>query len=376
MRLLHARSPLFFAAFLLAVPLLTGADGSGCGQGKIVIGDDIGPGGSTVHTGMGGSPSSSGTVGMGGSPSSSGTVGMGGSPSAGTGGSTVSCPDGLAILAPSPTAIQQIVVSGGHVFWITIDGQVHSVPVCGGVSSTELAFGPSDPLQLTVDATYVYWTAGDSVLKVPIAGGPVTTLASGQMYPNAIAVDSTHVYWLASGNLYSAPLDGGAPTLLAATAFGAGIAPSMVVDSEAVYCTSGTGDTLLKVPLAGGTAVPFVTGQIAISGLAIDATNVYWTTALSNAGTVMKAPLAGGPPTTLASGQLGPYSVRVDALNAYWTAGLTSETVMTVPLAGGSPTTITTESGFGAPTLAVDASSIYWVEGATGGYQIMRLTPK
>jgi len=42
-------------------------------------------------------------VGMGGSPSSSGTVGMGGSPSAGTGGSPVSCPDGLAILAPSAT---------------------------------------------------------------------------------------------------------------------------------------------------------------------------------------------------------------------------------------------------------------------------------
>ena len=38
------------------------------------------------------------------------------------------------------------------------------------------------------------------MLKVPLAGGAVTTIASGQTNPDAIAVDATSVYWLDNGS--------------------------------------------------------------------------------------------------------------------------------------------------------------------------------
>ena len=52
--------------------------------------------------------------------------------------------------------------------------------------------------------------------------------------------------------------------------------------------------------------------------LAVDATNVYWTTSAD--GTVMQTALDGnGPLVTIASHQDMPYGVAVDATNVYWT---------------------------------------------------------
>jgi hypothetical protein len=50
-------------------------------------------------------------------------------------------------------------------------------------------------LAIAVDFQNVYWTEGDAVLKVPSAGGAVTTLTAGAALPVSIAVDATSVYW-------------------------------------------------------------------------------------------------------------------------------------------------------------------------------------
>jgi len=44
MRLFNSSRPVFFLGLLLAVPLLTGANGNGCGPGQVVIGNDTGGG--------------------------------------------------------------------------------------------------------------------------------------------------------------------------------------------------------------------------------------------------------------------------------------------------------------------------------------------
>jgi hypothetical protein len=97
----HNRRPLFLAALLLAVPLLTGADGAGCGTGQIIV-----PTG-----GSGGA--SSGTTSSGTTSSSSGGA---------------SCSDGMAVLATSTAQIQQIAVSGANLYWLDFAGNVMTVP--------------------------------------------------------------------------------------------------------------------------------------------------------------------------------------------------------------------------------------------------------
>jgi hypothetical protein len=94
--------------------------------------------------------------------------------------------------------------------------------------------------------------------------------------------------------------------------------------------------------------------------LAVDATNVYWTTV--NA--VMQAPIAGGGATTLASGQ-PPQAIAVDATNVYFTSSLINAALISVPIGGGTPRTVSPT--FGGNSIAVRAGYVYGTLGNGGG---------
>jgi hypothetical protein len=113
------------------------------------------------------------------------------------------------------------------------------------------------------------------------------------------------------------------------------------------------------------------------SGIAVDASYVYWTTttgagASSNAGAVMRCPLGGcgsAPSVFVTSTTATPVDVVVDDANVYWSAwytfaadGSTITNVMKTSVGGGGTTQLAVAGD--VVGLGVDATSLYWLDDA------------
>ncbi|HEY8076511.1 MAG TPA: hypothetical protein VIF62_20445, partial [Labilithrix sp.] len=114
---------------------------------------------------------------------------------------------------------------------------------------------------------------------------------------------------------------------------------------------------------------------VALSDIALDATNVYWAESdLSDVlpPVIMTAPKAGGTATPVATiATHDPGELALDATGVYWLDDQT-QALMRAPKSGGAPAvvigdqvTATKFGGFGA--LAVDASGLYWIADTTCG---------
>jgi hypothetical protein len=146
----------------------------------------------------------------------------------------------------------------GHACAVT---EVCVAGVCTADSSLRIATGLTDPLDLAVDDTNVYWTdaTDGTVNRVAKTGGAVTPIATGQARPVRIAIDATHVYWtnFLGGAVMRAPKAGGAATVVSSA-----VQPSdLVLTADAAYWIENPGATaggdnhpyeLHKAPKGGG----------------------------------------------------------------------------------------------------------------------------
>jgi hypothetical protein len=117
-----------------------------------------------------------------------------------------------------------------------LGGTVLKIPLGGGTPTT-LISGRSEPRGIVVDETNVYWVDGrpSTVMSVPIEGGTPRTLASCQdaFYSCMnVTMDRTYVYWTADGNLQRTPRGGGVPEILVTATISVG---EFAVDATNLY---------------------------------------------------------------------------------------------------------------------------------------------
>jgi hypothetical protein len=209
-----------------------------------------------------------------------------------------------------------IVATATDVYWATYHAQiaggtVMDAPLDGG-APVAIATNLSGPQYVTANAQGVFWNAENTGGGVLFAGGGVQTYAiAGATY---LASNDTTVFWSVPPDVDSLSIASGVPATFAAGQYPEAIA----VDSSYVYWVNdGDAVGITRAPLDGGAPVSLVTGLTSPTYLAVDDTNLYWTSV--NGGLVMKLPLAGGPPVVLAHGQNGPWTVAVDDTSVYWT---------------------------------------------------------
>lgn len=93
--------------------------------------------------------------------------------------------------------------------------------------------------------------------------------------------------------------------------------PSRIaLDATHVYVSSWSGG-VFRAPLSGGSSLQVATQPAGTSGIAVDATNVFFTNSLNDS--VSYAAKSGGQATVVAGGQAACENVEVDAATIYFT---------------------------------------------------------
>ena len=188
-----------------------------------------------------------------------------------------------------------ITSDASNVYWLDYAsgaGNVVKAPISGAGPTTQL--GPiSAAGGIAIDATYVYWADSNSVKRVPIATGTMTTLVSGLGSPGPLSVDSANLYYTGASNaLFRLPLgtttstqlmNGGATFAL--TAFGPNTfywADKKTINS--ISLVGGAVGTASVSPVKVLYTVP--TGQ-SITALGVSGRSLYWVAVSSNSNPVL-----------------------------------------------------------------------------------------
>jgi hypothetical protein len=146
------------------------------------------------------------------------------------------CAGGFATVSRETGAHVAITIAGAHAYWVDTL-HVHRCAIASCYPAT-LAYGEQiADLVLGAGAIYFSDEYYGTVSSYPLDGGRVTTLASHQTRPSKLALDATHVYWTARDAVMrcALPACAGGPATVAAEA-----ATDLALEGEHVFYVAGT----------------------------------------------------------------------------------------------------------------------------------------
>ena len=233
--------------------------------------------------------------------------------------------------------------------------------VCGTV---EIQTGGGETVVLT-DATYAYWGSGyGDVYRRSLDGAPIEGLADAGTCTFADAtLDGTRLYWTCRSNpiVESTPLAGSVANVVGTSAYPSGLA----VDATNVYWCDGTrAGGVFQTPkntVNGGAGTSIATEDDPYYGVQVHVGggHVYWLAIADLPDTAMKvlrrAPIGGGARETVAS-QIGIRSFAIDGAHVYWS--LPTQTIVRADLAGTNASAFVTNED--ALSVVIDGAELFW----------------
>jgi hypothetical protein len=240
-----------------------------------------------------------------------------------------------------------VVVNSEHVYWGSAASHVGRAAIGGtGVEATWIATGAS-VTDVEVNASNTFWTSSLGIGRATLAGATIETewrklseITTSGLTPASLTADASHIYWLwgtTTHNEYSIgrmALAGGSIEKEWIKGEGTQLATEnggLVVNSEHVYWAHG--GFIGRATISGGSIEPeWINVGSAITGLAVNATYIYWTT---TTGRIGRAKLGAEEQLTAFLTVSGHATgLAIDAAHIYWPQP-NSEDVGRATLAGG-----------------------------------------
>lgn len=261
------------------------------------------------------------------------------------------------VLATSQAALvgaDALLVGGDSLYWCTpgvdLHGEVVSVPKGGGVPSP-LDVDDQWPERLRSSGEWLVWSnvtrPGIYRMKLPSGAVEIVWQPSDAAVPHLLDVDATRAFFTTGNDVQVVPIAGGAPSvvvhgfvdvasgrLAGSTLYVADLGPEVDQTQGGMSFQSHPDGSIARVDLQAMTMTPIAIHLDTPRALTTSSDALYWVEAgslatysgpndtavnLGTKGRVMRAGLDGSSPTVIADGQIQPVDLAIDAKHIYWT---------------------------------------------------------
>jgi hypothetical protein len=231
---------------------------------------------------------------------------------------------------------------------------------------------------LVADETYLYFNEiAGPVYRADHAGGSLEILAQDQA--RHLTADATHVYWNTATDIRRVPKAGGPIERTAVLTNSPSTFAWLTLDESHVYCSTYTGQTVVRAPKTGGPPEVLASSSVSMGGIAVTEGWLYWA-----ASGIHRLDLANGHTETVSSASGAALQITGDSvwfITDGWEPHVWLATLVQSRLQGGVQNGYLVRGGY--TLFESDGLHMYWAYGDdlirakldTGAQQLVATAP-